>query len=55
MGADVNPATVSYSLIGDLAFAGPNGNLTGDPLFVNAASNDIHLLLTSLAIVRVIH
>ena len=45
-----DPAAVSYSIIGDTGFAGMNGNLSFDPLFVNAAAGDFHLQMSSPAI-----
>lgn len=41
---------VQYSLISDGEFAGTNGNISGDPLFMNAANDDYHLLAASTAI-----
>ena len=38
---------IRYSLIGDGQFAGSNGNITGDPLFVDAANGDYHLQTAS--------
>lgn len=40
---------IQYSLIGDGQFAGTNGNLTGDPLFVDAVNGDYHLQAVSPA------
>ena len=41
---------INYNLISDGQFAGINGNISGDPLFVDAANNDHHLLPASIAI-----
>jgi len=39
----LNSINVSYSLMSDGAFSGINGNLTGDPLFIDPANGDYHL------------
>jgi hypothetical protein len=42
--------SVRYSLLGDGQFAGTNGNITGDPLFVDAPNRNYHLRADSPAI-----
>jgi M6 family metalloprotease-like protein len=46
--ADVG--ALSYSLISDGQFAGANGNITGDPMFLDAGNRDYHLSAASPAI-----
>ena len=46
----VAPASVSYSLIGDPAFAGSNGNISDDPLFVDPKNGDYRLRGNSPAV-----
>lgn len=48
--APANTMDIRYSLISDGEFSGVNGNITGAPLFVNAANDDYHLLAASAAI-----
>jgi len=47
---EVRPSMVRTSVVQDPAFAGLNGNVSGDPLFVNAATGDLHLDVSSPAI-----
>ena len=42
-----SPSTVNYCEIGDGEYAGSQGNFQADPLFVNAAAGDYHLLAGS--------
>ena len=44
------PDVVMNSLISGPGWAGTNGNITGDPLFVNASAGDYHLAASSPAI-----
>jgi uncharacterized protein (TIGR03790 family) len=39
----INGSRITFTLIGDGQFAGENGNITGDPLFIDAANGDWHL------------
>lgn len=48
--APANTINIQYSLISDGEFSGVNGNISAEPLFVNAANDDYHLLAASPAI-----
>ncbi len=46
----VSLSAISYSLIGDPAYANISGNTTGNPQFVDSANGDYHLRLNSPAV-----
>lgn len=52
MGAGVHlaPDVITNSLVSGRGWAGTNGNINGDPLFVNASAGDFHLTAASPAI-----
>lgn len=43
----ITPEVVTNNIINDIRFTGSDGNFYSNPLFVNTASNDYHLLSTS--------
>ncbi|MGA9762861.1 MAG: choice-of-anchor Q domain-containing protein [Gaiellaceae bacterium] len=49
-GVNLAPDVLTNSLISGLGWAGANGNINSDPLFVNASAGDYHLMAGSPAI-----